>query len=373
MQDVRIRKLADLIVKYSVEVKKGEEVLIISTFEALPLVRELYRAILEAGGYPMTRFYDETLDEVFFKYANEEQLKHVSAIEKYIQEKINVRISILSSTHTKHLSSIDPNKIKIRRAAQRELTEIFMRRSASGELKWVVVPYPTKALAQEAGLSYIDFEDFVYRACKIYEEDPVAAWKKQGKEQEKLIELLSKVSEIRIVDEKTDLTLRVDGRTWINDDGHKNMPGGEIFTAPIEDSVEGYITFTYPAVWRGIEVEGVRLKFKKGKVIEALATKGEEHLKKILETDEGAKHVGEFAFGLNYDINRFTKIILFDEKIGGTLHLALGAAYPETGGKNKSAIHWDMIKDLRKAKVYGDGDLILENGRFIITQFSSFS
>ena len=363
-----LSKLAKLIVNYSVDVKKGEEALITSTYEAMPLIRELCKEILKAGGYPLLRIYDETLDEIFYRYASEEQLKHVSPIEKYTYEKIDVRISILSSTHTKHLSSIDPNKIRIRRSAQRKLTEIFMKRSAAGELKWVVVPYPTKALAQEAGLSYIDFEEFVYKACKLNEEDPISAWRKQGRMQEEIIKMLSKVSEIRIVDEDTDLTLRVDGRTWINDDGHKNMPGGEVFTAPIEDSVEGCITFTYPAVWRGIEVEGVRLKFKKGEVIEATAIKGEEHLKKILEVDEGAKRVGEFAFGLNYSINKFTKIILFDEKIGGTLHLALGAAYPETGGKNKSAIHWDMIKDLRKAKVYADGELIYEKRKFIRTK-----
>ena len=358
-------KFAQLLVDYCVNVKKLDEVVISASYEAYPLVRELYRAIVERGGYPRFLVSDEVLQEIFYRYASEELLEYLSPIDKYIVENINVRISILSPTHTKPLVNIDPERMKKRSIALRPLTEIFMKRDAEGSLRWVVTAYPTRAMAQEAGMSPLEFEDFVYHALKLHEKDPVEAWIKQAKWQEKIVGFLNKASEIRIVAEDTDLLLRVDGRKWINDDGKKNMPGGEVFTGPHEDATEGYIEFTYPAVWRGVEVEGVRLVFKKGMVVEAKARRGEEFLKKMLEVDEGARRLGEAAFGLNYDVTRFTKEILFDEKIGGTIHLALGAAYPETGGKNISAIHWDMVKDMKNGKVYVDGDLVYENGRFL--------
>ena len=240
-----------------------------------------------------------------------------------------------------------------------------MRRDFEGSLRWVVTIYPTKALAQEAGMSLITYEDFIYKALKLYEDDPINAWVSQSRFQEKVINMLGRVSELRFLGSDIDLTLRVDGRKWVNDDGRRNMPGGEVYTAPIEDSVEGYVVFTYPVIWRGIEMDGVKLVFRRGEVVNASATKGEEFLKKIVDVDEGAKRVGEVAFGLNYDIDRFTKQILLDEKIGGTIHLALGSAYLVAGGTNKSAIHLDLIKDLRDGKVFADGDLIYSNGRFV--------
>jgi len=366
MIDLRVSNLAKLIVEYCVNIKKGEEVVISAGIEAIPLVRELVKEIVQRGAYPlMINLNDESITEVFYKYAPTDVLSHVSEIEKQIIEKVPVTISILSPTHTKPLSSISPEKLKIRSQARKELTRIFMERSAKGELRWTVAPYPTRALAQEAGMSISDYEDFVFHATYADQEDPVEVWKSIGRKQQKIADFLSKVSELKYVGPGIELTLCVDGRKWINDDGHYNMPGGEVFSAPIEDSVEGWVEFDYPAIWRGVEVEGIRLVFKKGAVVEAYARRGEEFLKKMLEADEGAKRLGEIAFGLNYNITRFTKEILFDEKIGGTIHMALGAAYPETGGRNLSAIHWDMIKDMRKHKVYADGDLIYENGYFI--------
>ncbi len=360
-----LEKFAKLVVDYCVGVKPIDEVLITSTYEAYPLVRELYREVIIRGGYPRFLVSDEIFQELFYRYASDELLAYVSRIDKYIIENIDVRISILSSTHTKPLVKIDPEKMRKRSMALREFTEIFMKRDADGSLRWVVTAYPTRAMAQEAGMSPLEFEEFVYRSLKLHEEDPIKAWVKQAQWQQKIADFLNKASEIHIIAENTDLYLRVDGRKWINDDGKKNMPGGEVFTGPVEDATEGYIEFTYPAVWRGVEVEGIKLVFKRGAVVEAKARRGEEFLKKMLEVDEGARRLGEAAFGLNYDVTRFTKEILFDEKIGGTIHLALGAAYPETGGKNKSAIHWDMVKDMKKGKVYVDGDLVYENGRFI--------
>jgi len=317
------------------------------------------------GGYPITRISDELLAEAFYRYAPESVLKYVPKIERFIMENADALIRVLSSTHTKYLASVDPAKIKTASSARRELTEIFMKRSAEGSLKWVVTAYPTKALAQEADMSFSEYADFVFKAVKVDKEDPVSEWRKQAEFQAKVAEFLSKVSELRFVGPGMDITFGVEGRKWVNDDGKHNMPGGEVFTAPLEDNAEGYIEFTYPAIWQGREVEGVRLVFKKGVVVEASARRSEEFLRKMLGTDEGAKRVGELAFGLNYDVNRFTKSILFDEKIGGTIHIALGTAYPECGGENKSAIHWDMVRDIKDSKVYADGDLVYDSGRFI--------
>ena len=366
MVDYRVRKLADLVVTYSTNVKDDDVVGISGTYASLPLIKELVRSVLLAGGNPVVRIVDEELEEIFYKYASEKQLGFISKVSRFFVEDVDVRISIISSTHTKHLSSVPPDKIKTRLQAARELTEIFMRRDKEGSLRWNVVPFPTKALAQDAEMSFVDYEDFVYSACKVNLDDSVEAWMKQAKEQDRIIGVLKKVSEIRIISSDTDLYLRVDGRTWINDDGKKNMPGGEVFTGPIEDSVEGYITFTYPAIWRGIIVEGVRLEFMNGVVVHARASRNEEYLRSVLDTDEGAKRVGEFAFGLNFGINKFTKNILFDEKIGGTIHIALGAGYPATGSENRSSIHWDMIKDMKDGKIYADGELIYENGKFLV-------
>ncbi len=358
-------KFARLLTDYCTEVRRSDDVVVSAGFTAYDLIRHLWRAIVERGGYPILMVRDDVLLETFFRYAGEDVLKHESKIEEFIMENVNVLISIISPTHTKPLISVDPVKIKIRSQARRKITEIFMRRDAEGSLRWVATAYPTHALAQYAGMSPLEFEEFVFKALKLHKDDPVAEWVKQARWQDRIASFLNKVSELRIVAPDTDLTLRVDGRLWINDDGKNNMPGGEVFTGPHEDSAEGHIVFTYPAVWQGVEVEGVKLVFRRGEVIEASAVKGEEFLRKIIETDEGSKRLGEVAFGLNYDISRYTKEILFDEKIGGTIHLALGASYPKTGGRNVSAIHWDMVKDMRDGKIYADGDLIYEKGRFI--------
>ena len=361
-----LNKFAMLIVDYCISTKAGDEVLVNASYEALPLLQEIWRELVSRGGYPRLNLVEESLTEIFYRYASEDLLKYKSDIDRYIVENIDARISIISSTHTKPLVDVDPDKIRIRGQANKELTEIFMRRDGEGSLKWVVTAYPTKALAQEAGMSLLRYKEFLFKALKLGYEDPVKAWVEQTNRQEKIVELLSGISELRFVAKDTDLTVKVDGRIWINDDGRKNMPGGEVFTAPHEDAVDGTILFDLPSVWRGIEVRNVKLKFRDGEVVEADAEVGGAYLKKILETDEGAKRLGELAFGLNYDISESTKQILFDEKIGGTVHMALGAAYPSTGGKNVSAIHWDMIKDMGDAIVYGDGEKIYVNGRFLI-------
>ncbi|MEM1695315.1 MAG: aminopeptidase [Desulfurococcaceae archaeon] len=365
MVDFRVRNLARLVAEYCISVKPGEEVSVEGSVESLPLLREIVREVVTRGGYPFVRITDESLVEVFYRYAPESVLRYVSPIERELMLRVHGMIRVHAPSHTKPLSGVDPGRIKARSEATRELTEMFLRRSASGELKWVVVAYPTRALAQEAGMSIEEYENFVYHATYADTGDPVSAWTEIGRRQQRIADFLSRVAELRFTGPGVDLAMHVDGRRWINDDGRNNMPGGEVFSAPIEDSVEGYVEFDYPAIWRGVEVEGVKLVFRRGVVVDASARRNEEFLKKMLEVDEGARRVGEVAFGLNYNIDRATRSILFDEKIGGTIHLALGSAYPETGGRNVSAIHWDLIKDMRKAKVYADGDLVYENGKFI--------
>lgn len=367
MIDPRIRKQAEIIVDYSLSLKPGEEVAINANVEAIPLVKEIVRKIVERDAYPvLIRLDEESITETFYKVASPAVLSHVSPIEREIVEKINASISIISPSHTKPLVGVDPEKLKIRSQARQELNKVFLERSAKGELKWVVTIYPTKALAQEASMSISEYEDFVFHALHADSQDPVSEWVKIGEYLSKIATFLDKVKELRFVGPGIDLLVSVEGRKWIADDGRNNMPGGEVFTGPVEDKVEGFVEFEYPAIWRGVEVEGVRLVFKNGKVVESSARRGEEFLKKMLSTDEGASRLGEIAFGLNYNIARYTKEILFDEKIGGTIHMALGASYPETGGKNVSSIHWDLIKDMNKGKVYADGTLVYENGRFIL-------
>jgi aminopeptidase len=225
---------------------------------------------------------------------------------------------------------------------------------------WVICEFPTHSLAQDAEMSLEEFEDFCYAATN-------QDWKKESKKLDKLKKILDKGKLIRITGENTDLMFKIEERIAIKCDGHRNMPDGEVFIAPVENSTEGYIHYTYPAIYGGREVAGIFLRFHKGNVVEAKAEKGETFLKEMIKTDKGSCKLGEFGIGLNYNIKEFIKQILFDEKIGGTIHLALGMAYPEGGGKNKSALHWDMIKDLRRGgKIFIDGKLIQKNGKFLI-------
>ncbi|MGB9725406.1 MAG: aminopeptidase [Fervidicoccaceae archaeon] len=358
-------KFASLIVNYCLGVKPLSEIMITSTSAGMPLVIEVYKKIVDAGAFPRISLSNEELTEYFYRKASPELLEYVSPIDKFIMENINGLVRIIAPSHTKPLTGVEPERISKVAAAARALSDIMMKRDALGTLRWTVTAYPTNAMAQEAGFSPLEWREFVFRSVKLFSEDPILEWKKQAAVQDKVASFLNKIKEIRVLGEDTDIYLKFDGRIWISDDGKNNMPGGEVFSAPLEDSVEGKVTFNYPAIWRGVEVQGVRLVFKRGEVVEASAQKGEEFLKKMISIDDGARRLGEFAFGMNYDITKFTREILFDEKIGGTIHMALGSAYLQTGGKNASSIHWDMIKDMRSGKIYADGDLIYENGRFI--------
>ena len=365
--DPRIKKLAKLLVNYSLKVKKGQLVKIRGSIATLPLITASYDEVLKAGGHPYTSVTIEQNEESFLKNATDEQMKFISPISKTEINKMDALLVIWGSENTRHLSSIDPKRQAQQRRFQRSQMERIFKRIGDGSLQWVGTQFPTHSDAQEADLSLTDYEDFVYGAGHLNAADPVKHWKKIHKEQQRLIKILNKTNKLHIQSADTDLKMTVKGRKWINCAGTENFPDGEIFTSPIENSVEGKIRFSFPAIYMGREVDNVRLEFKKGKVVNESAGKNGKFLTTMLNTDKGARFVGEIAVGTNYDIKQFSRNILFDEKIGGTCHLAVGASIPEAGGKNKSGIHWDMVCDLKKnSEITADGKVIYRNGKFVI-------
>ena len=366
MKDIRLERWADVLVNYSLGVKKGDLFEIISTNTANPLIHEVYRIALRKGANPYVRYVGEGLQEIFFKEASQEQLKYLSKVDKFEIEKIDKYLYIISDFNRKSLSNYDPKKLSLRRKATGALLERRLDRAAKGEMHWSLTAYPDNAQAQDAEMSLDEFTEFIFAAGFLNDKDPVKKWQAMAKGQRRIIKAIAKIKKIRVTAKNTDLSLSVQGRKWISCEGHENFPDGEIFTGPVEDSLEGQISYTFPCVYLGREVNDVMLRFKKGEVVEATASKGQDYLRSMIAMDTGAKRVGEFAFGTNYGITRFIKNILFDEKIGGTIHLALGSGYPETRSKNKSSLHWDMICDMKDGEVIGDGKLIYKNGKFVI-------
>lgn len=367
MPDPRITNLAQVIVDYSVKIKPGDQVYITTAPVATPLVQELYRLIVQRGGHATPLVDLPGLAPIFFEYANDEQLAYVPPMLKSAIETFDVRIAIGSHTNTRELSVADPAKQAARQKALRPLMQTFMDRSASGALRWNVTLFPTDAYAQDAEMSLADFEDFVYAACLCDQPDPVAAWEEVARKQQILVDWLAGKREIHLVGPDTDLTVGIAGRSFVNCCGDKNMPDGEVFTGPEETKVNGHVRFSFPAIYQSREVSDVRVWFENGVAVKWTAAKNEEFLTQMLTSDEGARRLGEFAFGANFGIQRFIKNILFDEKIGGTVHMAFGSGYPETGSTNRSAIHWDMICDLREgSEVTVDGELFAKDGKYVL-------
>jgi aminopeptidase len=367
MADPRVAKLARVMVRYSVPLKQGDLFRIDATPAASPLVRELYREALLAGAHPLVRISLEEIDELLYKYGSEAQLTHIPQVVKQEIEEIAATLYIMSSENTRHLSGADSQKVALRRKAGRALSERFYERVNAGEANWSITLFPTYAAAQDADMSLTDYEDFVYTAGKLDADDPVAEWQAVRTQQQRIADFLGTKQAIRLVAPDTDLTYHTAGRGWINADGQKNFPDGEVFTSPDEMKTEGHIRFSFPALYMGREVTDVRLVFREGQVVEASAAKGEDLLHSLLDMDEGARRLGEAAFGTNYNIKSFTRNILFDEKIGGTIHLALGTAFEEIGGRNKSALHWDMVCDMRQGgTAYADGQVFYKDGQFLI-------
>jgi aminopeptidase len=367
MSDFRLQRMAKVLVHYSLGIKKGDRLGIMTGPNATPLVREVVREAVIAGAYPETFVELPGVREIFLNEGSDEQLSYIPASQRLLFEEYETMLSLLAQDNTKALNGIDPTRMALVQQARRDLMHTYMQRSENGSLRWSIAMFPTNAYAQDAEMSLSDFEDFIYRACFLNDGDPVAGWQELSRQQERYVQWLKGRRSIHLRGQDTDLTFSVDGRTFINDDGHYNFPGGEFFTGPIEDSANGYIRYSFPASFAGRSVEDVRLRFENGIVVEAQAANGQDYLDKMLSLDEGARRIGEFAFGNNRNVDRCTKNVLFDEKMGGTVHLALGASIPETGGVNQSALHWDMVCDLRNgSEIRVDGELFSKNGEFVI-------
>lgn len=360
-------KYAKVLVEYSTDVKKGDLVAIRGEAQAQPLILAVYEEVLKKGGFPVVRTTLDGVNETFYRHASDEQLDFVDPFTEMEYDKLDKIISIGAPFNVKSMAKTSPEKQARRSRATRHLSNKLLNRSAEGSLSWVICDFPTNALAQEAKMSLYEYQEFLLKACYLHFDNPVEKWIEIGKQQDKLVEYMNNVKKIRVVGEKTDITMSTELRIWVNCCGSNNLPDGEVFTSPVEDSVNGEIYFEFPAIYRGNEVNGIHLKFENGKVVNATAEKGEDFFMSMINQDEGARFVGEFAIGTNDMIQEVTGNILFDEKIGGSIHMALGASYPETGGKNESGLHWDLIKNMKNGgQIFADEKLIYENGKFLI-------
>ncbi len=367
MSDPRFVKYAQVLVNYSTKVKAGDWVHINAGRLAVPLVREIIDQVARAGAHATWELESDLLADAYYKHANAELLEWCSPLDMLMIEKANVAMFIAAPENSRALNAVDPSLQQARQKGYKEWYKVYMKRSADKSLRWVMANYPTPSLAQDADMSLADYEDFVFGATFVDQPDPVKAWQNLHDEQQKVVDLLNGKKEFHIKGANADIVMNVEGRAFINSDGDVNMPSGEVFTSPVEDSATGWVNFTFPAVHLGREVEGVRMEFKNGRVVKATAAKNEDFLNKMLEVDESARTLGELGLGTNYGITRFTKDILFDEKIGGSFHLAVGAGFEECGGKNHSSLHWDFICDARKdTEMFADGKLIYQNGKFLV-------
>jgi aminopeptidase len=365
--DPRVERLAALLCDYSLQLREDDVVRIDAGDCASPLVTSLYRAALVRAANPYVDVALEGLDEILLEEGSEQQLAYLAPVEWEEIEALDALVTIWSDENTRTLSRADPRKQSRWLAARRSLGNRRWERISSGEMRWCGTLFPTAAHAQDAEMSLADYEAFVFRACHVADPDENAAvfWQARAEELQRRADALAATRELRIVGEDTDLRLGVQGRAWLAAQGQHNMPDGEVFTSPVETETSGEIRFRFPAIFEGREVEDVRLRFERGEIVASEAATGDEYLRSLLEID-GARVLGEAAFGLNYEIDRFTRNILFDEKIGGTVHLALGSSFAQAGGKNVSGLHWDMICDLREeGEVYADGELIWAAGRFL--------
>jgi aminopeptidase len=356
-----LQKLARVLVDYSVEVREGEQVAVFGEVGAEPLIKALYTRLLQVGAVPVLQVQLPGMQELFFEHAGEVHYKSIPSIRRFVAEEADAEIGIKAPSNTRALANVDPARQRALAELNKPLSEVMLEKN-----RWVLTLFPTEALAQEANMGLAAYEEFAFGAMGLNEDDPVRYWQEKSREQERLKERLEEAREIRLVGPGTDLTLSVEGRKFVNSAGRRNMPCGEVFTGPIEDSANGHVYFGVPAAIGGREVAGVSLRFREGKVVEAGAEKGEEYLRSLLDTDAGARYLGEIGIGTNYGIGQASANVLFDEKLGGTVHLAIGRSYKETGGKNDSSVHTDLVCDLREdGELYADGELLQKNGRFL--------
>lgn len=388
MRDPRLDKLADVLVCYSTKVKRGDIVCIAAEPVSMPLVEATYEAVIRAGGHPFWLPKSESLQEILLRDGSDEQLEHVSPIEMHRVRTIDVHIGFWAEQNTKFLSSVDPKRVAQNQAARKPTFKVFMERAAltaagkPGGIRWVGTLYPTLGSAQDAEMSLRAYEDFVFRAGLLHLDDPAGEWARIGQRQQRVCDYLQGRKELRFHvpphdgHDGTDLRVDVSKATWVNCCGLENFPDGEVFAGPTLPSaggwgVDGHVNYTFPAVYQGREVEGVRLAFRAGRVVEASAKKGERYLIDMLDQDAGARYLGEIAIGTNYSITEFSRNTLFDEKLGGTFHAAVGAGYPESGNTNESGLHWDMVCELRRrgtcpgGTIAADGEMFHKDGRFL--------
>ena len=368
MSDTRNEKFAKILVDYSTNVQPGDRVAITATTAAEPFVRALYERVLQRGGYPHVLLEFTGENEALFAYANDAQLDFLPVFHKIAFNEFDVLIKVRSEINTRAMTGVDSTRLARRQRTLAELISDQMRRGATNELRWMSTAYPTQAYAMEADMGMLEYQDFFFRACHADDAtlDPVAHWQSIRAEQQRAIERIEGHEHIELRGPHVDLSLSIKGRRFKNACGLNNMPDGEIYTGPVEDSANGWVHYTYPAVYAGRVVEGIELTFEKGRVVKAAARSNEDLLLKMLNSDAGSRYLGEFAIGTNYEINRFTRSILLDEKIGGSFHMAVGAGYPETGSVNKSVVHWDMICDMRTdSEIRLDGEVIYKDGKFV--------
>ena len=366
MPDPRITKLAKVLVHYSLEIKPGQQFSIRTHPLAEELTLAVYEEAVKAGANVLILPSTPGAQEIFFKFASDTQLDYVSPISKLITETFDASLTIWTDHNTRSLSGIDPTRMARVSRAGAAVFKTSLDRIAKKEMRWCGTAYPTHASAQEADMSLADYREFVYDAGMLNDDDPVGYWKRIGQQLQEAANWFKGRDSVVLKGSNVDLVMSVKDRIFIPCDGKENFPDGEIFTGPVEDSVEGWVRFRYPAIEYGQEVTDIELWFEKGRVVKESATKNQELLSAQLNTDAGARHLGEFGIGTNYAITRFTKNMLFDEKMGGTIHLAVGAGLPESGSKNESGIHWDMLCDMNDAEIHVDGDLFYKNGRFAI-------
>ncbi len=372
MQDPRIQAWARVLTGYCTGVRPGQRVIITGETPAEPLMRAVYREVIAAGGLPVLWPTLSGLNAELLQHGTDEQLEYISPVERFFRQEADISIRILAESNTRSASDVDPARSTRYARARHELQRSYMERAASGDLRWSMTVFPTDAYAQDANMSGPDFAEFVYAACKLNDADPVAAWNDLHERQARLIDWLTGKEQVRIIGPGTDLTLSVQGRIWINSDGKRNFPSGEVFTGPVESSATGFYSCSFPVIHAGRAMTGVTLKFADGVVIDAGATLNESYLLEALDTDDGSRRLGEVAIGTNFDIDRFTGLTLLDEKIGGTAHIALGAGYPDTGSVNRSSIHWDLIADLRQGgRIEVDGQPVLVDGAIVIPEWNS--
>ena len=368
MYDPRFNKMAQVIVNYSIQVQPGQTVYVWSSTLAQPLLLELYREILKAGGNAFLRTDIPGMQEIFYQHAQGAQLDFVSPVDQIsVQEgQFDAYIRIGAEYNSRRLSNADGDKVQRQQIAQRPILNKRMERAAEGTYNWCVTQFPTEAYAMDSDMSLPEYTDFVFDACLLNDPDPVARWQAIGANQQRYVEFFKGKRQLTLKGSNADLTLSVADRIFKNSQGKRNFPDGEVYTGPVEDSVNGWVRYSYPGIYNGREVDGIQLWFEHGRVVKATATKNEAYLLKVLDTDAGARTLGEFALGTNYGIKKFSRNILFDEKIGGTFHTAVGASYPDTGGVNKSAVHWDMIASAHDAEIQADGIVFYKDGKFVI-------